>query len=74
MHLRLVRSGASYTGYYSEDGQTWSTVGTVTAPGQAATQNAGLFVVSASSGSPALIGYTASRSPDRCCRVGAVRS
>ncbi|HTI20119.1 MAG TPA: NEW3 domain-containing protein [Kutzneria sp.] len=57
VHLRLVRSGTSYTGYYSKDGQTWSTVGTATVPGQAATQDAGLFVVSASAGSPALIGY-----------------
>jgi len=57
VHLRLVRAGASYTGYYSTDGQTWTTVGTATVPAQAATQDAGLFVVSASSGSPALIGY-----------------
>jgi alpha-galactosidase len=57
VHLRLVRAGATYTGYYSTDGQTWATVGTATVPGQAATQDAGLFVVSASAGSPALIGY-----------------
>jgi len=57
VHLRLVRAGATYTGYYSTDGQTWTTVGTATVPGQAATQDAGLFVVSASAGSPALIGY-----------------
>jgi alpha-galactosidase len=57
VHLRLVRSGASYTGYYSTDGQQWNIVGTATVPAQAATQDAGLFVVSASSGSPALIGF-----------------
>jgi alpha-galactosidase len=57
VYLKLVRSGSSYTGYYSTDGQNWSTVGTATLPGQADTQDAGLFVVSASAGSPALIGY-----------------
>ncbi len=57
VYLKLVRSGSSYTGYYSTDGQNWSTVGTATVPGQADTQDAGLFVVSASPGSPALIGY-----------------
>ena len=46
-----------YTGYYSTDDQTWQTVGTVTVPGQAATQDAGLFVVSAAAGSPALVNY-----------------
>ena len=55
--LKLVRSGSTYTGYYSTDGQNWTTVGTATVPGQADTQDAGLFVVSASAGSPALIGY-----------------
>ncbi|HVV24511.1 MAG TPA: NEW3 domain-containing protein [Pseudonocardiaceae bacterium] len=55
--LRLVRSGSGYTGYYSTDGQNWTTVGTATVPGQADTQDAGLFVVSASTGSPALVGY-----------------
>jgi alpha-galactosidase len=57
VYLKLVRSGASYTGYYSTDNTNWSTVGTATVPGQAATQDAGLFVVSASSGSPALVGF-----------------
>ena len=57
VHLRLVRAGTNYTGYYSTDGQTWTTVGTATIAGQATTQDAGLFVVSASSGSTALIGY-----------------
>ncbi|EWM18958.1 alpha-galactosidase [Kutzneria sp. 744] len=57
VHLKLVRAGASYTGYYSTDGQNWTTVGTATVAGQAATQDAGLFVVSASAGSPALVGY-----------------
>ncbi|HEY4020790.1 MAG TPA: NEW3 domain-containing protein [Pseudonocardiaceae bacterium] len=57
VYLKLVRSGSSYTGYYSTDNKNWSTVGTATVPGQTDTQDAGLFVVSASTGSPALIGY-----------------
>ena len=57
-YLKLVRSGSSYTGYYSTDNQNWTTVGTATVPGQADTQDAGLFVVSASAGSPAQIGYS----------------
>jgi alpha-galactosidase len=57
VNLKLVRSGSGYTGYYSTDGQNWTTVGTATVPGQADTQDAGLFVTSASSGSPAQIGY-----------------
>jgi alpha-galactosidase len=59
VYLKLVRSGSGYTGYYSTDNQTWTTVGTASVPGQADTQDAGLFVVSASTGSPALIGYHA---------------
>ncbi|HEY0497063.1 MAG TPA: NEW3 domain-containing protein [Kutzneria sp.] len=57
VYLKLVRAGSGYTGYYSTDNQNWTTVGTATAPGQAATQDAGLFLVSASSGSPALVAY-----------------
>jgi hypothetical protein len=50
--LDLVRNGSSYTGYYSFDGQDWLTVGTATVPGQAATQDAGIFVTSHAPGSP----------------------
>jgi alpha-galactosidase len=50
--LRLVRNGSSYTGYYSFDGSDWLTVGTATVPGQAATQDAGMFVTSHAAGSP----------------------
>jgi alpha-galactosidase len=57
VYLKLVRSGSSYTGYYSTDNQNWTTVGSATVPGQADTQDAGLFVVSASAGASALIGY-----------------
>ncbi len=50
--LELQRSGTTYTGYYSYDGQNWLTVGSATVPGQAATQDAGIFVTSHASGSP----------------------
>jgi hypothetical protein len=50
--LELVRNGATYTGYYSYDGQDWLTVGTATVSGQAATQDAGMFVTSHAAGSP----------------------
>jgi hypothetical protein len=50
--LELVRNGASYTGYYSFDGTDWLTVGTATVPGQASTQDAGMFLTSHAAGSP----------------------
>jgi hypothetical protein len=50
--LELVRNGASYTGYYSYDGQDWLTVGTATVAGQDATQGAGMFVTSHAAGAP----------------------
>jgi uncharacterized repeat protein (TIGR01451 family) len=54
VHLKLERTGAtSYIGYYSFDGQGWYPVGTATVPGQADTQDAGIFVTSHSSGTPA---------------------
>jgi len=53
--LRLVRDGASYTGYYSTDGSTWHEVGSATVPSQAATQDAGLFMTSHATGAPGLV-------------------
>jgi hypothetical protein len=53
LYLELVRSGSSYTGYYSYDDSDWLQVGTATVPGQNATQDAGLFVTSHAAGSPA---------------------
>jgi hypothetical protein len=50
--LELVRNGDSYTGYYSFDGSDWQEVGTATVPGQAATQDAGMFVTSHATGAP----------------------
>jgi hypothetical protein len=48
--LKLVRSGSTYTGYYSTDDSTWTLVGTVTAPAQNATQDAGMFATSHATG------------------------
>jgi hypothetical protein len=50
--LELVRNGSVYTGYYSFDGSDWLTVGSATVPGQAATQDAGMFVTSHAAGTP----------------------
>lgn len=50
--LELVRNGDSYTGYYSFDGTGWLTVGTATVTGQAATQDAGMFLTAHATGSP----------------------
>jgi alpha-N-acetylglucosaminidase len=47
VHLRLRREGASYTGEYSADGATWTTVGTATPGGPAAVQDVGVFMTAA---------------------------
>ena len=44
--LRLVRAGATITGYASPDGARWTRVGVVTLPGMAATVQGGLFATS----------------------------
>jgi ABC-type transport system involved in multi-copper enzyme maturation permease subunit len=44
--LRLVRAGATITGYASPDGVRWTRVAAVTVPGLTATVQAGLFVTS----------------------------
>ena len=46
--LRLVRSGATITGYDSADGTAWTLIGTARLPGLASTVQAGLFVASPS--------------------------
>ncbi|MDQ1541204.1 MAG: alpha-galactosidase [Actinomycetota bacterium] len=55
VYLKLEKtSSTSYTGYYSVDPASgWYTVGTATVPGQTDTQDAGMFVTSHASGSPA---------------------
>ncbi len=52
VNLMLQRTGSSYTGYYSYDGNDWLTVGTATVPAQADPQDAGIFVTSHATGSP----------------------
>jgi hypothetical protein len=53
VRLRLVRDGSLYTGYYSTDGTNWTLVGQADVPGQAATQDAGVFITSHAAGTPA---------------------
>jgi hypothetical protein len=52
IYLKLIRDGDAYTGFYSTDGTTWQPVGSATVPGQAATQDAGMFEVSHNPGVP----------------------
>lgn len=52
VYLELVRDGPAYTGYYSYDGSSWLEVGSATVPGQAATQDAGMFLTSHAAGQP----------------------
>ncbi|MEV6544126.1 putative Ig domain-containing protein [Streptomyces sp. NPDC051665] len=49
--LKLVRSGTTFTGSYSTDGSTWTTVGTATVSSAGTTQDAGVFTSSHVSGS-----------------------
>jgi hypothetical protein len=49
--LKVVRSGTSYTGYYSTDGTNWILIATVNVPNAAATQDVGMFMTSHASGS-----------------------
>jgi Alpha galactosidase A/Alpha galactosidase C-terminal beta sandwich domain/NPCBM-associated, NEW3 domain of alpha-galactosidase/Carbohydrate binding module (family 35) len=51
--LKLVKNGSVYTGYYSTDGEAWTLVGSVTVPAQASTQDAGMFITSHTTGTPA---------------------
>ena len=48
--LKLVRSGTTYTGYYSTDDVNWTLIDTVNVPSAAATQDVGVFATSHSSG------------------------
>lgn len=42
--LKLERRGGQYTGYYSLDGENWTKVAEIEAPGASAVQDAGAFV------------------------------
>lgn len=55
--LKLVRSGDTFTGYYSTDGTTWNLVGSVTVPSAAATQDVGVYAISHSSGTTAEVDF-----------------
>jgi alpha galactosidase A-like protein/alpha galactosidase C-like protein/alpha-galactosidase-like protein/alpha-galactosidase-like CBM13-containing protein len=57
VYLKLIRNGTSYTGYYSFDGSDWLTAGTANVPGQAAAQDAGMFVTSHAAGSPGQVTF-----------------
>ena len=48
--LKLVRSGTTYTGYWSTDGSAWNTIGSVTVPQAAASQDVGVFATAHSAG------------------------
>jgi hypothetical protein len=50
--IRLVRSGTTYTGYYSTDGTTWTLLSTANVPSAAATQDVGLFGTAHNPGYP----------------------
>ncbi len=51
--LRLVRDGATITGYDSADGTHWTLAGTATLPGLTSTVQAGLFAAAPSNGNTA---------------------
>jgi hypothetical protein len=44
--LKLVRTGSSFSGYYSTDGTNWTLVGTGSVPSAAATQDVGVYAIS----------------------------
>nr|WP_308213678.1 NEW3 domain-containing protein [Streptantibioticus rubrisoli] len=48
--LKLVRSGSTFTGYYSTDGTSWTRLAAATLPGVTATQDVGVFTSSHSDG------------------------
>ncbi|HEY3631454.1 MAG TPA: alpha-N-acetylglucosaminidase C-terminal domain-containing protein, partial [Jatrophihabitantaceae bacterium] len=52
-YLRLTKNGTDYTGECSNDGQHWTTVGTISLPSAAATQDVGLVATAANGGSGA---------------------
>ena len=53
VRLKLVRDGSLYSGYYSTDGKAWKWVGGADVQAQAATQDAGVFITSQTTGSAA---------------------
>jgi alpha-galactosidase len=45
--LKLERHGAKYTGYFSVDGEKWTKIAEVEAPGGNAAEDAGVFATEA---------------------------
>lgn len=63
VYLKLIKNGSSFTGYCSNDGENWTTVGTASISGTAAAQDVGLFmsatnVVSGKKGMVEFDGFT----------------
>ncbi|MBM9506552.1 NEW3 domain-containing protein [Actinacidiphila acididurans] len=48
--LKLVRTGTTYSGYYSTDDSHWTLVGTVSVPSAKPTQDVGMFAISHADG------------------------
>jgi hypothetical protein len=62
VYLMLQRTSSDqYAGYYSFDGSRWLPVSTAQVPGQAATQDAGLFAASPVSSAPAVVNFNGFR-------------
>ncbi|MFI9384467.1 hypothetical protein [Kutzneria sp. NPDC052558] len=56
--LKLVRSGTTFSGYYSTDGVAWTLVGTGDVPSAAATQDVGIYAISHASGTTAEVDFS----------------
>ncbi|MFU8853327.1 NEW3 domain-containing protein [Micromonospora sp. SL1-18] len=56
--LKLVRNGGSFTGYYSTDGASWTSVGTVSVPGTTSSQDVGMFATSRHQGTMGRADFT----------------
>ncbi len=55
--LKLVRSGTTYTGYYSTDGTTWNLVATENVPSATAAQDVGVFATAHQSGTTSEVDF-----------------
>ncbi|SEG72725.1 NPCBM-associated, NEW3 domain of alpha-galactosidase [Actinacidiphila yanglinensis] len=55
--LKLVRTGTTYTGYYSTDDATWTEVAAVSVPSATATQDVGVFATAHQSGATSEVDF-----------------
>ena len=55
--LKLVRTGTSFSGYYSVDGTNWTLVGAGSVPSAAATQDVGVYAISHAPGTTAEVDF-----------------